>query len=69
MVVGNVLRNLVNKTNRCTEFQPYWYYYSTLLLYNITIFVIVIYVTAKPTVIRVVIFRSLKECVHSVHVT
>ena len=20
---------LVNKTNRCTEFQPYWYYYST----------------------------------------
>jgi len=22
-------RFLVNKTNRCTEFQFYWYYYST----------------------------------------
>jgi hypothetical protein len=25
-------RFLVNKTNRCTEFQFYWYYYSTFLV-------------------------------------
>jgi hypothetical protein len=35
---------------------------------NIVIFVIVIYVTAKPTVIMVVFLRSLKECVHYVHI-
>ena len=27
----DVLLFLVNKTNRCTEFQFYWYYYSTCL--------------------------------------
>jgi hypothetical protein len=36
---------------------------------NIVIFVTVIYVTAKPTVIIVIILRSLKERVHSVHIT
>jgi len=36
---------------------------------DIVIFVIVICVTAKPTVIMITFFRSLKERVHSVHIT
>jgi hypothetical protein len=36
---------------------------------NIVIFITVIYVTAKPTLKKVVFLRSLKERVRSVHIT
>jgi len=35
----------------------------------IVIFVVVIYVTAQPTVIMVIFLRYLKKSVHSVHIT